>query len=192
MEKGCTYHVLYDAYASADKIINIWAGKDGDPWTSYSGSHLDTMTTVKTRYDFPFTMNHPTDPKGRLVFDVGLSTPDLHFDNMVLIKEVNAVGVESVPLSGPQNLSLSNYPNPFNAATRIQYQLPYNCRARLAVYDLLGHELKELVNESKTLGLHETRFNAGDLPSGIYFYKLTAIGADGKNYQLTKKLMLMK
>jgi|GEM_PF-2910074 len=93
----------------------------------------------------------------------------------------------------PEGLVLhQNYPNPFNAETQILYELPYHCRIKLAIYDLLGHELRELINDNQTPGLHEASFNAGQLPSGIYFYKLTAVEADGRSYQLTKKLMLMK
>jgi len=85
-----------------------------------------------------------------------------------------------------------NYPNPFNANTRIRYELPHNCRARLAVYNLLGHELEVLVNENQTPGLHEVRLNAGELPSGIHFYRLMVTGKDGESLQLTRKLMLLK
>jgi hypothetical protein len=85
-----------------------------------------------------------------------------------------------------------NYPNPFNAIARIRYELPYNCRARLAVYNLLGHELEVLVNENQTPGLHEVRLNAGELPSGIHFYRLMVTGKDGESLQLTRKLMLLK
>jgi len=101
--------------------------------------------------------------------------------------------IKELPTGVPAAFVLEhNYPNPFNAETQIRYELPYNCRVKLAVFNLLGREVKELVNESQTPGLHEASFKAGELPSGVYFYKLMAIGTDGQSYQLTKKLMLMK
>ena len=67
-----------------------------------------------------------------------------------------------------------NYPNPFNPETTIRYALPQAGNVRLAVYDLLGHEVAVLVDEPKPAGHHATRFNAGDLPSGAYVYRLQA------------------
>ncbi len=67
-----------------------------------------------------------------------------------------------------------NYPNPFNPETTIRYALPQAGNIRLAVYDLLGHEVAVLVDEPKPAGHHATRFDAGDLPSGAYVYRLQA------------------
>ncbi|MXW65371.1 MAG: T9SS type A sorting domain-containing protein, partial [Bacteroidetes bacterium SB0668_bin_1] len=77
----------------------------------------------------------------------------------------------------PEEVSLGqNYPNPFNPETTIRYALPWAGNVRLAVYDLLGHEVAVLVDESKPAGHHTTRFDAGDLPSGAYVYRLQAQG----------------
>ena len=67
-----------------------------------------------------------------------------------------------------------NYPNPFNPETTIRYVLPQAGQVHLAVYDLLGHEVAVLVDEPKPAGHHATRFDAGDLPSGAYVYRLEA------------------
>lgn len=85
-----------------------------------------------------------------------------------------------------------NYPNPFNPSTIIQYTVADAYHAsgvpvRLAVYDLLGSEITTLVNEEKPAGNYEVVFNANDLPSGVYFYRLTS-----GSFTLTKKLVLMK
>ena len=77
----------------------------------------------------------------------------------------------------PEEASLGqNYPNPFNPETTIRYALPQAGNVRLAVYDLLGHEVAVLVDEPKPAGHHTTRFDAGDLPSGAYVYRLQAQG----------------
>jgi len=80
-----------------------------------------------------------------------------------------------------------NYPNPFNPSTTISYQLPKAAYVTLKVYDVLGKEVEELVNENKSAGIYNVTFNADDLPSGLYFYKIEA----GK-YSAVRKMMLMK
>lgn len=91
---------------------------------------------------------------------------------------------ESLPA---EYLLLQNYPNPFNPSTVISYQIPITGMVQLKVYDLLGQEIKTLVNEEKAPGNYEVAFNGNDLSSGMYFYKLSA-----GNYSQTKKMMLVK
>ncbi|WP_340102761.1 T9SS type A sorting domain-containing protein [Rhodohalobacter sp. 8-1] len=66
-----------------------------------------------------------------------------------------------------------NYPNPFNPSTVIQYSLPEATDVTLAVYDMLGREVVSLVDGQKSAGNYEVSFSAGNLSSGIYFYRLT-------------------
>lgn len=80
-----------------------------------------------------------------------------------------------------------NYPNPFNPSTTIQYELSERVFVELSVYDVLGRKVKTLVREFKYPGIHEARLEGGDLPSGIYIYRLTA----GGNV-LARKAMLIK
>jgi Secretion system C-terminal sorting domain len=82
---------------------------------------------------------------------------------------------------------LQNYPNPFNPTTAISYSLPMNALVTLKIYDILGRDVKTLVNERQDEGSHSVIFNAKDLSSGVYFYRLTAGSFIG-----TKKLMLIK
>jgi len=80
-----------------------------------------------------------------------------------------------------------NFPNPFNPTTTIQYQLPVNSKVTLKVYDILGSELKTLVNEEQEAGYKEVKFDASNVASGIYIYKLQA----GKRVSI-KKMMVIK
>jgi predicted acyl esterase len=80
-----------------------------------------------------------------------------------------------------------NYPNPFNASTTVGFELPLSSEVRLCVYDMLGREVSVLVNERRDAGVHERKFDASELSSGVYFYRLTA----GEHVQ-TKKAILMK
>jgi len=98
------------------------------------------------------------------------------------------VSVEKEPYKLQQRFTLhQNYPNPFNPSTTISYQLPKAAYVTLKVYDVLGKEVEELVNKNKSAGIYNVTFNADDLPSGLYFYKIEA----GK-YSAVRKMMLMK
>jgi len=79
------------------------------------------------------------------------------------------------------------YPNPFNPSTTIKYSIPSVSNISLKIYDILGNEVANLVKEKKDAGEYEFNFNASNLASGIYFYKLQA-----GSFSQTKKLMLLK
>ncbi|RPI70186.1 MAG: T9SS C-terminal target domain-containing protein [Ignavibacteriales bacterium] len=87
----------------------------------------------------------------------------------------------------PKNFYLQNYPNPFNPATTISYQLPVNGYVVLKVYNALGSEVATLVDEEKPAGIYTANFNASQLPSGVYFYKLET----GSMVE-TKKMILLR
>ncbi|PJA97978.1 MAG: hypothetical protein CO128_09690 [Ignavibacteriales bacterium CG_4_9_14_3_um_filter_30_11] len=88
----------------------------------------------------------------------------------------------------PNTFTLAqNYPNPFNPSTIIRYGLPKEGFVTLNVYDMLGREVKILVNEFKSAGSYSVDFNASNLASGIYFYQMQA-----GDFVQTKKLLLMK
>ncbi|MBK8981406.1 MAG: T9SS type A sorting domain-containing protein [Ignavibacteria bacterium] len=77
----------------------------------------------------------------------------------------------------PNNFDLSqNYPNPFNPETKINFQIPNESNVSLVVFDNSGKEVATLVNGNKTAGYHTVSFNASNLSSGIYFYKLETEG----------------
>lgn len=80
-----------------------------------------------------------------------------------------------------------NYPNPFNPTTTISYSILKNGMVIIKVFDILGTEVAELVNEVKEAGSYSVKFNASNLPSGIYFYSLNS-----GNFSQTKKLVLLK
>jgi hypothetical protein len=96
-----------------------------------------------------------------------------------------------ISVAVPKEFSLNqNYPNPFNPATTIQYDIPNvgtQYIVSLRVFDIVGREVATLVNETKEAGSYEVNFNASQLASGVYLYKLQ-VG----NFTSVKKLMLMK
>lgn len=80
-----------------------------------------------------------------------------------------------------------NYPNPFNPVTNISYSIPKAGNVKLAVYDVLGREIASLVNEYKTAGNYSVNFNAENLASGIYVYRI-----ESGDFTAAKKMMLVK
>lgn len=88
----------------------------------------------------------------------------------------------------PENISLSqNYPNPFNPATTIEYSIPQAGLVTIKIYDILGREVTNLVNEEKLAGNHKVNFNASGLSSGIYCYRFKA-----GDFVQTRKMVLLK
>lgn len=80
-----------------------------------------------------------------------------------------------------------NFPNPFNPTTTITFSLQYGGFVKLKVFDLLGNDVKELLNEIKEAGYHSVNFDASQFPSGIYFYELITPA-----YNQTRKMLLIK
>jgi len=82
---------------------------------------------------------------------------------------------------------MQNYPNPFNPTTTIRYDLPKAGFVKITIYDILGREVRVLVNEEKTPGVYEVKFDARNLASGVYFYTIRT----PQNFQ-SKKMILLK
>lgn len=102
------------------------------------------------------------------------------------------VGVEEELI--PDDFSISqNYPNPFNPTTTINFSLPKESKVFFTVYDILGHTLYQLINETKTAGKHRISWNASSYTSSIYFYRIEAIPTDGsKPFTQVRKMILIK
>ncbi|MGE5498056.1 MAG: T9SS type A sorting domain-containing protein [Syntrophothermus sp.] len=107
---------------------------------------------------------------------------------VILTADQNATGVkeENGPLPDKYTLD-QNYPNPFNPSTLISYQIIKAGKVTLKVYDMLGKEVAGLIDENQNPGSYSVRFNAGNLPSGIYLYELTT-----NSGILSRKMVLLK
>ncbi len=97
-----------------------------------------------------------------------------------------------VEVGVPNKFALSqNYPNPFNPSTKIDFDLPYDSKVSMKLYDISGREVMTLINETKTAGYHTVLMKGNNLSSGMYFYRIIAEG-NGQKYVSTKKAMLIK
>ncbi len=149
-------------YASADSgLIGYWRF---DKTTSLG----DGVFTVK---DFSINSND-----GHLYGDVQLSAIPTDVKTEKQFSQL------------PNQYSLEqNYPNPFNPSTTIEFKLPETSHVTLKIYDITGREVASLVNEDKTAGNYKVNFNASNLASGVYFYRIQS-----GNYVKTNKMILMK
>jgi hypothetical protein len=107
---------------------------------------------------------------------------------LTLARPYSCLSLESLVEEVPTEYVLhQNYPNPFNPATTIKIGIPEEGRVRLLVYNLLGELVAEVTNEVMAAGYHEITFDAGNLASGIYFYRLEA-----NRFAAIKKMLLIK
>lgn len=133
----------------------------------------------------PFILTAPS--AGTYTVNAGFKNPSKKWGSASAVVTVTGVDEELVGLK-PQTFELySNYPNPFNPSTKIRYAISQSAFTTLKVYSMLGQEVATLINEEKTPGVYEVNFDATNLSSGTYLYKLQA-----GNFTEIKKMILIK
>ncbi len=106
----------------------------------------------------------------------------------ICLEVTPATGTELIGTTVPETYSLSqNYPNPFNPTTKINFAIPKQGFVNLKVYDILGRVVKNLISEVKAAGYYSVDFNASELSSGVYFYKV-----DVNGFTDVKRMVLVK
>jgi len=87
-----------------------------------------------------------------------------------------------------------NYPNPFNPSTTIKYQIIENGFVNLKIYDITGQEVTTLVNQVQSKGRYEINFDASNLSSGVYFYRIRSVpsSSSGQGFVKTMKMILLR
>ncbi|MBK7107256.1 MAG: T9SS type A sorting domain-containing protein [Ignavibacteriae bacterium] len=101
--------------------------------------------------------------------------------------EDEIVGVEEIPMVSSKYSLDQNYPNPFNPSTKITYTIEKPGVVKIKVFDVLGRQVAELLNQQQNTGSYEVDFNGSDLSSGLYFYSI-----ETGSFKATKKMMLLK
>lgn len=97
-----------------------------------------------------------------------------------------------IVIGKPKAFSMSqNYPNPSNPVSKINFELPYDAKVSLLVYDILGREVTKLLDEPKIAGFYSVVFDGTNLASGVYFYRISTSGGSS-NFVKTMKLILIK
>lgn len=136
----------------------------------------------------------PTDAEANqedLPITVKVSDGDTSTTHTSLVSTDEVVGVSGEVM--PTEYSLNqNYPNPFNPSTSIRFGIPHAADVSLKIFNILGQEVKTLLNKNLAAGFHTVNFNASDLISGMYIYRIQAQGVDGSNFLDVKKMLLVK
>jgi hypothetical protein len=104
-----------------------------------------------------------------------------------LIDTTSVTIVDSESFEPKEYFLFQNYPNPFNPSTTISYQLPKAEFVTVKIFDTIGNEVKTIVKENKPAGVHEVNFDASQLSSGIYLYRI-----DAGTFHQSKKMLLVK
>ncbi|MHB1687273.1 MAG: alpha-amylase family glycosyl hydrolase [Ignavibacteriaceae bacterium] len=113
---------------------------------------------------------------------------------VLVLSNTQLTEVKNNPKNIPASFTLyQNYPNPFNPSTVIRFALPFDSKVKLDIYNILGQRVVELVNNVETAGYHEVVWNASNLASGVYIYRIEAASNSGGNiYSDVKKMVMIK
>jgi len=165
---------------------STWYGIQLSTDSTFTTTVINTDTVTLTQYQVPAgILNHDVRYFWRVrainIGGEGPWSPVWNFRTGLV--GLNQTGNE-IPV---QHKLYNNYPNPFNPVTKIKFDIPQQSFTKLTIYDIGGKEVSVLVNRELNPGSYEAEFNASNLPSGVYFYKLSSGG-----YTDVKKMILVK
>lgn len=158
---------------------------EGDPIT-FAGVELPNNAGISANGLFTWT---PTPDQANKTYRIIIAV----FDNYSFVYDTTnvktslLVSVDDISLIPSRYELYQNFPNPFNPTTTIRFALPKESNVTLKVYNFLGEEVATLINKVMPAGYHTVTFNASNLISGLYFYKIEA-----ENYSSIKKMLLIK
>lgn len=164
-----TYSATLRLYYSDDEAVTLDESKlkliryNGSGWDYLGGTVNTTENYVEASGVTSFNIFAFADP-----------------DSITLDAENEFNGINDFSLK-------QNYPNPFNPSTTIEFSIPKAGLVQVSIYNILGEEVKQLINEERLAGNHSVQFNASQLASGIYFYRLQA-----GSFVETKKMILLR
>ena len=172
LEQGTNIHIVYEIIVpTLDRDVN------SIPLRLDDGTGVQNVTHVVTGPDEFADMFNDTDTNGQH----GVW-------NRLILADAVITDTEELGFTQPESFQLSqNYPNPFNPTTNIDFALPQAMDVEIQVYNALGQEVATLVNSSMPAGSHSVTWNAQDMASGLYIYRLVA-----GDFTQTKKMVLMK
>lgn len=176
---------------TGNNFVMSYSNQAGDTITIKKGTPGDWLTTVRKVNNLnvsnicsPVSLVYRSgNSHNAAIAFAGSGNNGLYFDNEIFI-----TGIQNINSNTPSSFSLEqNYPNPFNPVTNIRFSIYKSGFVTLKVYDIKGSEVAALVNMQLSAGSFEYDFNAANLPSGAYFYRLTA-----GDFSEVKKMILIK
>ncbi|MBI3194922.1 MAG: T9SS type A sorting domain-containing protein [Ignavibacteriae bacterium] len=186
---------VFDARFTSQRMVETYLNETGERKNLVISLH-SVVYPLEVKIDVQKTLQERI-VVGEIVNGLVVKTYILKNQQPILIQNSSVsalvLKVESTkPL--PKEYALYQcYPNPFNPSTTISFDVPMNALVSLNVFDIIGREVATLVeNQQYEVGNYELVFNAGNLASGMYFYRITAIGSDGKMFNEVKRMLLIK
>lgn len=163
---------LHGANVVYETTVNLKVGSKGGDYA------IGYLVTVNTMDMLKFLNDQDADQQ--------LAGSDTSMNHMV--KVIGSSDVEEQVSNLPTEYKLSqNFPNPFNPNTSFRYSLKHSGHVLIGIYDASGKELRSLINGYRTAGSYEVNFNAANLPSGIYYYRITTA-----EFSESRKMILLK
>lgn len=187
---GSSCHTSKAGIVTAEVLNNLQVRVTVSGTTSNVGGELvdnggNVVAVINKTSSNPFILTAPS--AGTYTVNAGYKNPSKEWGSTSAV--INVTGVdESLIDFNPKDYKLfNNYPNPFNPSTKIRYAVPQSAFTTLKVYSITGKEVAVLVNEQKTPGFYEVKFDGAELSSGVYFYKLQS-----GSFSDVKKMILTK
>jgi hypothetical protein len=176
---GYEYRSQSIVYAESGTIFRSFAVSNNDDNYELTSLPAGTYKIIVNRMGYTSDTSEVTLTNGGNVTGI----------NFTLFPNLNPVSVQNISTSIPDNITLyQNYPNPFNPVTNIRFDIKNKANVSMYLYNSLGQVVKKMINnEAYTPGSYELRLDAGELASGIYYYKLIT----GET-SFTKKMVLLK
>ncbi len=186
-----TQEFVFGTLVHIRAMVDLVAGAANDQIALYAGTNPNQLALQAISiYTTGSTPTDPSDYNAVIISQFGSGTVQ---QSGVAISSLNVAKATSTSTEedgrgSKDNFTLDqNYPNPFNPSTQIRFSLQSSHVTRLTVYDVLGREVAVLVNETMPVGSHSVNFDASNLTTGIYMYKLEAGGQ-----VITKRMTLVK
>lgn len=164
--------------------------------SSEASEHPITMQSVA----YPFTIRWEMQERSQssAILTIGSRTIAMKVNGSVTVDQpgeliaLRLLSSEAQEVLPTEFALHQNYPNPFNPFTTITYELPRVSVVTLRVFNVLGEEVTTLVNREEEAGIHTIRWDASNLPSGVYYYRIAAGNHDRQAFTETKKLLLAR
>ncbi len=190
IKEGRTYHIQFmvksnKTVSNISAVIQQIHGSFKDLYSKEILLEANTKVTIVDTF-----VCKETDELVEWAFNLGTASVndiDIWFDDVHIIELDEEVSVKKEGKM-PAKFELSqNYPNPFNPTTVIRFAITEQTNVKLSIYNIIGEEVAELINERLSVGSYSTQFNGSNLSSGVYFYKLQS-----NNQMQIKKMLLIK
>ncbi len=177
--------ILKDASGNEIDAVAWEGGASAGIPSGWGSSSLPVAAEGFTIYRDDLTVD--TDTYADWVTSTDLGSPTTQSDGTFLPKRISAFDEQGGEEGLPESITLSNYPNPFNPTTNVEYALPAAQRVYVAVYNMIGQEVAVLADGFAEAGVHSIRFDASGLSSGMYIYQIRT-----QSSVITQKMTLIK